>query len=220
MTVILVVGTILLFLGLDWMVRIRKQDHAALVERRVVEAHSARVRMPGGVFFSRSHTWLNMFPSGKVLVGVDDFVNRLVDDPKVTLLKRTGERVVKGDPIMTLTTEGHSLTVRSPIDGEILAPNTSLVKHPELMRESLFSEGWAYAMKPVRPSELKHLLLGEETRRWIQDEFARLRDVFAGAGALAAPALLQDGGPPVKGAMTRMDQQVWLRFEEEFLQVR
>jgi hypothetical protein len=88
------------------------------------------------------------------------------------------------------------------------------------MREALFSEGWAYVVRPRHEGQLKDLLLGEETRRWIAEEFARLRDVFAGAGAVAAPALLQDGGPPIGGAMTGMDDRVWERFEEEFLQVR
>ncbi len=221
MTIILVVATILFFLGLDWLVRIRKQPAGVPAAARAA-GHPVRVRIPGGVFFSRSHTWLNLFPSGKVLVGVDDFVGRLVEDPRVTLLKRAGERVEKGEPILKLESGGHALTLRSPIEGEILAPNKELERRPGLMKEALFSDGWAYAVQPGRPGDLKDLLLGEETRRWIQDEFARLRDLFAGAGATPAlsPAALPDGGPPVGGALKQMDDSVWRRFEETFLQVR
>lgn len=220
MTVILVVATILLFLGMDWLVRIRRQPVGVPAAVRG-KSHPVRVRVPAGVFFARSHTWLSMYPSGKLLVGVDDFVNRLLDTPRVTLLKRAGEHVEKGEPMLRLESEGRSLTVRSPIEGEILTPNTELERRPELMHEDLFTEGWAYAVQPGRAGQMRQMLLGEETRRWVQEEFARLRDVFAGAGA--TPALgavaLQDGGPPVTGALKQLDQKAWARFEDEFLQV-
>ena len=223
MTVILVATTILFFLALDYLVLGRKARES------VAAAHNARIangpvngRLPGGVFFAPSHTWLNLFPSGKVQLGVDDFVSRLMENPSVALLKNAGDPVAKGEPILRLESRGHALTVRSPIDGQIVSPNAHLTKYPQLMRESLFSDGWAYTVRPTRPADLKELLLGEESRGWLRDEFARLRDLFAGVGneGVLSPAMLQDGGPPVAGAMQEMDEAVWQRFEAEFLNVR
>jgi hypothetical protein len=87
------------------------------------------------------------------------------------------------------------------------------------MKDLLFSEGWAYTIQPDKTSQLLSLLLGEETHRWIQAEFARLRDVLAsvdGAKGLA-PVLLQDGGVPVAGLIRLAPEEVWTRFENEFL---
>jgi hypothetical protein len=108
------------------------------------------------------------------------------------------------------------------MDGRIISTNEQLPKNPGLLKENLFSEGWAYTIQPEKPSELRNLMLGDETRSWIPQEFRRLRDVFAAVpteGELV-PALLQDGGPPVAGALKHMGPEVWDNFEEEFLQVR
>jgi len=224
MTVIFVITTILVFLAIDAFVRMAKEKKGVLSTSvgNGIQLSTTPVRIPEGVFFARSHTWLNIFPSGKVSLGVDDFVTRLLDRPQVTLLNKEGDRVTKGDPILLLNEEGRELTVHAPLDGEILSVNDDLRATPDLMKNQLFTDGWAYTMKPDRPSELKEMILGEETGAWIAEEFRRLRDVFAGIhqhGELV-PALLQDGGPPVAGAMKQMPVSVWNRFEREFLDVR
>ncbi|MEX1276599.1 MAG: glycine cleavage system protein H [Bacteroidota bacterium] len=227
MTVLFVVATIVLFLGIDWGLRRIKAGKAVslapVTPERPFEPQAAMaVRAPEGMFFARSHTWLNLFPSGKVRLGLDDFVGRLLEKPEITYLKHEGEPVKKGERILILTEGTRSLTVRSPIDGTILSRNEELTKNPELMKEQLFSDGWAYAIKPQKSSDLKSMLLGEETRSWMRTEFGRLRDVFAGVGTNSdvLPALLQDGGAPVSGALKGMDEAVWKKFEQTFLEIQ
>lgn len=214
MTVLFVILTIVAFLAVDWLVRRGK----ARVPAPVVE--TPPVRLPQGVFFAKSHTWLNLFPSGRAWLGIDDFVARVLDDPRVTFLAEPGSRVKRGDPILRLEENGHSFTVRSPLAGDVLAVNERLAEEPGLLRRVPFVDGWAIEMAPERAADLKGLLLGDETRRWMGDEFARLRDLFAGAGGVLQPAMLQDGGPPVAGAMKLVGPEVWERFEKEFLEVR
>ena len=227
MTVLFVVATILVFLGIDWGLRRIKAGKsvslAPVTPGRAFEPQAAMaVRAPEGMFFARSHTWLNLFPSGKVRLGLDDFVGRLLEKPEITYLKHEGESVKKGERILVLTEGTRSLTVRSPIDGTILSRNEELTKNPELMKDQLFSDGWAYAIKPQKSSDLKSMLLGEETRSWMRTEFGRLRDVFAGVGTNSdvLPALLQDGGAPVSGALKSMDEAVWKKFEQTFLEIQ
>ena len=141
-----------------------------------------------------------------------------MEHPEITLLKQSGETVHKGDPLLQCKENGHILTVRSPIDGDILDANLELVSHPEYLKNLLFSQGWAYTLKPQRFTDLKQLLLGTETRIWMQREYARLRDFFATSqGSALAPAMLQDGGPPVSGAMKNMNDETWKQFESDFL---
>ena len=222
MTVIFVALTILFFLTLDVVVRRVKAKKAVPVKIMQTVQPAYPVRLPDGIFFARSHTWLNLFPSGKVRLGVDDFVGRLLDKPEVEYLKSAGDSVKKGDPLFTLSEGGRTLTVRAPMNGRIISVNEQLPKNPALLKENLFSEGWAYTIQPEKPSELRSMMLGEETRSWIPQEFRRLRDVFSTVpteGELV-PALLQDGGPPIAGALNHMAPEIWDNFEEEFLQVR
>jgi len=221
MTVLLVVVTILFFLGMDWVVRrVRARSTSpAAVPTSPLPVPALPVRIPDGIFFARSHTWINLFPSGKVRLGVDDFVTRLLEKPSVVFLKKTGEHVQRGEPLFQLKEGDRTLTVRAPLSGIVLSSNQGLTEKPERMKDLLFSEGWAYTLQPDKTSQLRSLLLGEETHRWIRSEFGRLRDVLATVSGTQglAPILLQDGGVPVAGLIREAPEEVWKKFENEFL---
>ncbi len=220
MTVIFVVATIIFFLGLDWLVRLlRRKNSPAPAE--MAQPASFPVRTPEGIFFARSHTWLNLFPSGRVRLGVDDFISSLLDNPEVTLMRSAGERVDRGDPLIALSNGERRLIVRAPIAGEITAVNNALENDPTLMREKLFSDGWAYSIRPKGVEEVRAMLLGEESRHWIFEELRRLRDLLAGMGqgTELAPVALQDGGVPAPGLLKHLDASAWKHFEAEFLNV-
>lgn len=213
MTVLFVVLTIAVFLAVDWALNRGRVPGVEKVPQ------SLSVRMPKGVFFAPSHTWLNLFPSGSAWMGVDDFVARLLDSPTVKFLVDAGAQVKKGDPILRLEEDGRALTVRAPIDGRVLAFNDTLASHPESMKRMPFCDGWVCEIQPARHSDLKAMMFGDEAGGWMKNEFARLRDLFAGVGGELQPAMLQDGGPPVAGAMRHLDAEVWDRFDREFLSV-
>ena len=216
MTVLFVVATIVLFLGLDWLIQRRKKTP----ELAVAAPEPAPVRLPAGVFFSPSHTWVNLFPSGRAWLGVDDFVTRLLEKPTVAFLKPVGAAVEKGEPLFRLQEGEHSLTVRSPFKGRVLAQNDAIARREGALARAAFFDGWIYELRPERGADLKALHLGDETRSWMQTEFGRLRDLFAGATPELQPAMLQDGGPPVAGAMKHVSPETWKKFEDEFLAVR
>jgi glycine cleavage system H protein len=215
MTVLLFVATILVFLGIDYMVRRSK------VETPVAAAQAQPVpelRFPEGIFFSKTHTWLNLFPSGTVQLGVDDFVKRMFAHPQVTLLKAEGERVAKGESIIRMHEGGNTFCVHSPIEGRITKLNTQRSGH---VKNDLFVHGWAYSIEPKGgASELRNFFLGAETRTWVKSEFARLRDFMAEATASKneyASVWLQDGGEPMPGILSHVTPEACQRFEQQFL---
>ncbi|TAK59098.1 MAG: hypothetical protein EPO24_08110 [Bacteroidetes bacterium] len=222
MTVLFVVATIILFLTIDWFVRRAKEKKPIAVPQQATVAKQFSIRTPEGIYFTPSHTWMNLFPSGKVRLGIDDFVGRMFEKPRVTFLKKAGERVAEGEPLLMLQEGEHALTVRSPIECEILSENEELHEHSSLMYESLFSDGWAYTIKPARFADLRSMMLGPDSRTWMNIEFARLRDFFARPfnQEQLSPVLLQDGGMPVAGAVKQMSKERCQEFEEEFLSVQ
>jgi glycine cleavage system H lipoate-binding protein len=231
MTVLFVIATIVILLGIDWFVQraqTRRQAQQAGELRPVAASrseHGYPIRLPQGIFFTPSHTWINLFPSGKVRLGIDDFILHLLDAPSIALLKSPGEHVHTGDPLFRLDQDGHSLTVYAPFDADVLASNHRLAENPSLVKDNLFSEGWGYLLKPHHPSVVKQFLLGKETSAWIRNEFQKLKDLFAAAAArsghaeLAPALLLQDGGLPLPGMMNTLDDKIWQSIENEFLYV-
>lgn len=220
MTVLFVIATVVVFLTIDWAIQRMREKRATAPEIAPVSARELTVRVPDGIFFAPSHTWLNLFPSGKVRLGVDDFIARLLEKPGVSLLRTAGEKVSRGEPILNLRSDGHSLTVRAPIDCEILSVNDALSNNPALLEEGLFSDGWAYMIRPARNTDMKNLLLGNESRAWIRTEYQRLKDLLAGGAGVARPAFLQEGGPPIAGVLNTMDEDVWRALDDEFLKVQ
>ena len=221
MTVLLFVISIIFFLGLDWVVRrLRKETDRDKAAIQTV-APACPLRTPEGIFFAKSHTWLNLFPSGRIRVGVDDFVACLMEHPQISFLKRIGDTVVKGEPLLTIGEGEQRVTVRAPMSGEILGVNDALIQAPGKMRQKLFSEGWAYTIRPQALEELRGMLIGAESRTWMLNEFSRLRAFLtASAPGALAPATIQDGGTPTPGVLKHLDSGKWCQFEEQFLQVQ
>jgi len=218
MTVVLVLMMVAAFLLADWLLHRgqRARARAGVAAGR----DPAAVRLPRGVFFAPSHTWLSLLPSGRAWLGLDDFVARVLAAPRVEVLKPAGSRMARGEPLLRIQDGEHRLTVRSPIDAAVVEVNAEIVRHGALPARAPFCENWACQLQPDHAEDLKGLLLGEEAATWMQAEFGRLRDLLAGAGPALSPAMLQDGGPPVAGAMQHVDQEIWNRFEHEFLEVR
>lgn len=218
MTVLLFIAMIVIFLGIDYVMQRKNKPAPAAYQ---TQHTNDPLRLPSGIFFAPSHTWLTLFPSGNVRIGIDDFVLRMMKNPELVLLKRAGTKVRKGEPLLQLKEGMHTITARSPIDADVVELNDMVLTHPEALRESLFSDGWAYTIRPNRTSDLTGMFLGEQSRAWIQREFGRLRDFIAGSpqDGLLAPALMQDGGVAVEGALTTFSDEECKRFEQHFLLV-
>ncbi len=219
MTVLFFLTMIIIFLGIDFIVQRKKKTAPAAYQ---AERTPLPLRTPSGIFFAPSHTWLSLFPSGNVRIGADDFVLRMMKNPGISFLKVPGSPAKKGEPLFQLKEGARTLTVHSPIDGDVVTVNEELAQQPGMLKEELFSNGWAYTMKPHRASDLTQLLLGERSRAWIQHELGRLRDFIADStqtGTLS-PVLLQDGGTPVEGLLKDFSTEQCERFEQQFLNVQ
>jgi len=114
MTVLFVIATIVAFLGIDWFIQRRKERLAATTTAVPEQPKSNPVRLPAGIFFAPSHTWLNLFPSGKIRLGIDDFISRLLTRPEIVMLKRANDQVKKGERGITPIDEDHLLTMALP----------------------------------------------------------------------------------------------------------
>jgi glycine cleavage system H lipoate-binding protein len=215
MSVLLFIATIVIFLTVDYFVQRSKKT--ALAAQPVLRK-TIPMRTPAGIFFAKSHTWLSLFPSGRLQLGIDDFLAHMFTMPRITMLKAAAERVEKGEPIMRITEGQNEVVVRSPVEGVIENVNSNLSANPALLKEALFSEGWAYSITPARAGDLRSFYLGEDTRVWLKQELGRLRDFLAHLTP-AAPAFMQDGGLPSPGVMDGLDPDQCKRFEREFLGV-
>jgi glycine cleavage system H protein len=239
MVAIFVVLTIVIFLTVDFFVlraqrrRVAQGElvrHVGLVPVPIDEnllprrawnpVHEKGFDLPRGLFFDRGHTWVRLRPSGEVRIGVDDFAQALLGRIDTIEMPAVGQALKRDAVILRLIQGSRSAAFVSPVDGVVTAVNESLLRSAEALKQTSYQQNWLVTMKPTGlAATLKHLLIAEDAIQWLKGELRRFRDFVSGIAPQVALVgeTLQDGGHPVDGLLERMDDQVWEKFERDFL---
>jgi glycine cleavage system H lipoate-binding protein/ABC-type phosphate transport system substrate-binding protein len=182
----------------------------------------ATISVPKGLYFSKSHTWAFLETNGTVKVGVDDFMQHVTGEITSVKIRKTGERVVKGEPILTVIQKGKRLELASPVSGTIQAINNILYTDPSKINSSPYKDGWICLIEPVSwIRETQLLLMADRYREWIRGEFTRLKDFLAGILRHEDPkfamVVLQDGGEIRDNLLEHFGPEVWEEFQMSFI---
>jgi glycine cleavage system H lipoate-binding protein len=158
--------------------------------------------IPQGYCFHPGHTWVVDEGRQNARVGIDAFAGNLfgkIDSIEVADLNRW---VRQGQPLCTVTREGRSIQMLSPVEGVMVSVNHEVLKNPNLIVDDPYKNGWLCVVKaPEMATNVKNLLQGTIVLPWLQNSLARI-------GAMVqqlSPALAQDGGLPVKGLLFQID---------------
>ena len=220
MVALLVVMTFIIALVVDALVRkVRK----GRVEPAKVYVPATERRAPGfppGYFFTPGHVWVNLRPSGRVQLGVDELIGRLIGKVDKIQLKRAGDKVRKGELLASVTQGDKTIRILSPIEGTIEQYNFELEDHPEEFAENPYTKGWFYLINPTNLSaDLKGFAVADQTKNWWSKEINRMREFVQ--AHLPQPALagltIQDGGLPLEGLVAHFDGKTMEEFETQFL---
>lgn len=179
--------------------------------------------IPKGLYFDKTHTWAFMKKDGKVKIGIDDFLQHVTGPLTRIEMKNTGEKIKKGDYLLTIIQKGKQLNIYSPVTGTITAQNKNLITKSALINTAPFTDGWIYIVEPTNwLLEIQFLTMAEKYKTWLKEEASRLKDFFAGAVRIHAPAfamVLQDGGVLRDGILTDLGPEVWEDFQTKFIDI-
>lgn len=220
MVAILVAVTFLLAVGIDALIRARQRRS---VEAQVPSRAPARLtpRFPLGYFLTPGHVWLNLRPSGKLLMGLDELIQRAIGRVGRVDLRKQGEKIQKGEVVAVINQGDRDIRVYSPIDGTIEKTNTVLEKSPGRFLENPYLNGWFYLVRPANLSEsLGDFVVADKAKAWWSRELKRLREfvqVRVPHNALAGVTLL-DGGFPLDEIVHHFDEKALEEFEVSFLE--
>jgi glycine cleavage system H protein len=192
--------------------------------REAVSVLSAKIlRIPQGIYFNKNHTWTHLGESGAAKVGLDDFLQHVIGNVRLTNLKNQGESIKKGELLAEVKQGGKVLKVYSPISGEVLEINSTLTENPEIINSDPYDQGWIYQIKPSNwVKETNTYFLADKATEWSKKEFVRFKD-FLSRGAMRrfstepSMVLLQDGGEIRENVLSELPDEVWEDFQKEFL---
>lgn len=188
----------------------------------VVEFDERAIEAPKGLYFDKTHTWAFMEKDGTVRIGIDDFLKHTIGPVTRVEMKNPGEKIRKGDPLLTVIRQGKKLVLYSPVSGMIKKQNRELAASAALLHSSPFTDGWVYQVEPANwLREIQFLSMAEKYRSWINSEFTRLKDFLAmslGTNNLQlSHVVLQDGGALKDGLLSELGPEVWEDFQHRFL---
>ncbi len=169
--------------------------------------------IPQGFCFHPGHTWVVDEGRQNARVGIDAFAGNLfgkIDSIEVADLNRW---VRQGQPLCTITREGRTIQMLSPVEGVLVSVNHEVLKNPNLIIDDPYKNGWVCVVKaPEMATNVKNLLQGTVILPWLQNSLTRI-------GAMVqqlTPALAQDGGLPVKGLLFLVDNSTQHELVHEF----
>jgi len=176
----------------------RKVSHFYLLEDRL---------------YSRGHGWVKIFGE-QARLGLDDFAQRVLGRlSAVSLNAAPGKTVRRGEPALTVESNGHRATMLFPLSGKIIRVNPLLQEDASLLNEDCYQRGWIYTLEPEdRYRESRQLLGPRQVDHWLQEESDRLFGYLSTSGGTA----LADGGELLPDFTSHLDEDGWQRLVSDF----
>jgi glycine cleavage system H protein len=147
--------------------------------------------------YSSGHFWIKEEGPEEVLLGFDCQTIRIIFPLDDFLLPKPGFWIRRGEP-MGWIQRGHlTLPLRSPISGEVLEVNESLIQE---LKEDGFPRSqirWLIRLRPHEPTtDIPGLLRGESMLAWYQKKLGLVRSYLRAAvdPGVDAGTTLNDGG--------------------------
>lgn len=205
-----------------WMIINKPVKITSRLKRTFGILSASILRVPGGLFYSRNHTWTHLEKSGNAKVGLDDLLLHLTGEVDLNNLKTPGTRVLKGEMLTEVVQNGKTLSIVSPISGEIVSTNRMLDEDPALLNEDPYGKGWICKIRPSAwVAETSTCHFAGEAAEWLKLELDRFKDFLAVSARRnstdASPVYMQDGGELIDNALAAMPGEVWSDFQESFL---
>lgn len=100
---------------------------------------------PSDLKYAETHEWVRLSEEGgrKVAtIGITDFAVEQLTDLVHMVLPPLGTKVVAGQPFGEVESVKAVSDLYSPVDGEVIAVNSELPQHLELLSSDPYGRGW------------------------------------------------------------------------------
>lgn len=158
------------------------------------------------------HTWMRTTEDGDVIVGLDDFAQKIIGDIDEVELPRLLAKVHQGTKGWSVWHGARRVELLSPVTGRVVQKNESLLANPSLANSSPYGEGW---LMRIHPSGLRYqlgnLMKGRLAQQWEDLSRVQLGRMLSGAPVL----LYQDGGVLVRNLADTCSDDEWNRIQRE-----
>jgi glycine cleavage system H protein len=213
---LLVISVLLLFIPF-WRMVSRPAKAIYQAAESIVPAISEWFHLPEEkLYYHQGHGWAMPESGNVVRVGMDDFAQKLVGKIDAIQFPQVGSRVTQGEKGWSLQAGSKSIDMLSPVDGEIIEINESLLKSPESIGNDPYGQSWLFKVRaPKVSANMKNLLSGALARKWMDG----VRESLLARMNYNLGAVSQDGGVLVDGIAKNLDSERWDEIAREYFLV-
>ncbi len=119
--------------------------------------------------YTREHEWIQVEDeaSGRALVGITEYAQDQLGDVVYFDLPQAGDTLGAMAKMGEVESVKAVSDLYSPVSGEVIEVNGSLVDQPELVNEDPFNQGWILRVAMSQPSEFDALMTAAEYDEYI-----------------------------------------------------
>ncbi|MGB9604889.1 MAG: glycine cleavage system protein GcvH [Bryobacteraceae bacterium] len=119
--------------------------------------------------YTREHEWVRV--EGDVgVVGITFHAQQALGDIVYVELPKVGTQAVQGKPLGTVESVKAVSDIYSPVSGEVIEVNQTLVETPELLNRDPHGAAWLAKIRLSAPEELDNLLDAAQYEALIAEE--------------------------------------------------
>lgn len=122
--------------------------------------------LPTGLKYAPSHEWAHLEDDQIVRVGITDFAQEELGDLVFIELPEIGRKLTANEQCAVVESVKTASDLFSPVSGEIVAVNESVVDDPELVNNDAFGT-WLFCIKADDLSGLDKLMNAEQYQTMI-----------------------------------------------------
>ena len=122
---------------------------------------------PKNLKYSKEHEWVKV--EGNIAtIGITDHAQEQLTDVVFVELPKKGKVVKQMETVAVLESVKAVSDVYSPVSGEVVEVNKTLVDKPALVNIKPYGEGWIAKLKVKDSKELDNLMTAEEYEEFLK----------------------------------------------------
>jgi glycine cleavage system H protein len=123
--------------------------------------------LPTDLKYAATHEWVRLENDNTVRVGITDFAQQELGDLVFIELPEVGRKLAEQEQCAVVESVKTASDLFSPVSGEVVAINESVVDEPELVNEDPYGT-WLFCIKADNLSALNQLMAAEGYQRMIE----------------------------------------------------
>jgi glycine cleavage system H protein len=113
--------------------------------------------VPEDLKYAKSHEWVRVTGDAAV-VGITDHAQHELTDVVFVELPDVGRKITAGEACAVVESVKTASDIYSPVSGEVIEVNKSVVDNPALVNSEPYGGGWFYKIKLSNPGDVNGLL--------------------------------------------------------------